>query len=178
MRRSVSWFQAVFATLLIFGLPDLAQAEIEIPLTSLPAVFHQLPPAIQRNLLKEAEVAGEDCADNMVLSVYQDCTCRAVKFVEARLVEGPDISINTLQNKISTSCPNPKAITAHQARQCVELMNAAASYDPDELNTFCGCLGETVARMYTDEPSNNSRYFTELYTEAGTECGRDVLRRR
>lgn len=171
--------QFYIALLVAATLPSGPRAEPqESGRSSLPAAFHRLPPDKQNAVLREAGDAKASCEDNRVMRQYQDCNCIAEKFVEARIAAGSDMSANTLLSRISEAYPNPPTIVKHQKSRCLELMRYTAEYDSGDLEKFCSCVGDTVAKIYTAKPTSNSYALIEYYSNAQMACGRAELDKR
>jgi hypothetical protein len=152
-------------------LPPQRQQEKE-KFPSMQHVFEQLPPDMQQELMDEMETVRTECQQNSVISVYQDCDCRAVKFLDARLAAGPEPSTNQLAYQVSMECPNKPAIAGHEYKSCLQNFKHLINDSPQDLEKFCKCTANSVAQEYALAPADSLMYQTRLTVAAYNKCYR------
>lgn len=169
------------ALILILTLATGAQAQIskttppDFP--SMQHVFETLSPAMQEELLAEVDTARALCMQHPIFSIYQDCECIGVKFLDARLVIGPEQSLNNVLNIVSRQCTNTPAIAGYQHKLCMERMGVYVFLKPEDMEEFCACIGNQVAEGYARAPANSILYKKNLTVAAHQKCDFDRIMR-
>jgi len=138
----------------------------------LPAAQAQTSAISTAALEAEVEKAREVCADHSIFAAHQNCECIGEKFREARLKAGPEQGFNNLLNSVGRLCPDKASITTYQYKLC--LKSAARRY-PDfprqRHETFCACVAQGYAKLYTAKPVNSIGAQTSMNVRAQLACG-------
>lgn len=152
------------------GAQQNATSDPDANVPNLQAVFDQLPKDMQDELLKEMDQVHLNCSRNELFSAYQDCDCMATKYLDARLLGGPELNMVDLMNDIGKECPNTPAIAGKMFDECNMLPNVYALTDK-EREEFCTCFANKVANDYTRRPINSYHYHISLRRGAMKSCG-------
>lgn len=102
---------------------------------------------IPEEVIEEAEQIEQRCTDSSTMSVYYDCECWAMRFLEQRLIRGPEVSQNSVMMDIGTECPNTPAIAGYAYNTCIHqgISTFPSGQDPEE---YCECVGNSYAKLY------------------------------
>lgn len=131
-------------------------------------VFEQLPEDIRTELMNETVQEYEKCSLKGIYSHFHDCQCVAVKYLDERIKRGPEVASELIMMDIQTQCPDAASIAGYQYVQCEDLF----AFDViGNLDKFCACYANNIAKAYTKKPSSHSTYVTMLAANAMNECG-------
>lgn len=135
-----------------------------------------LPPAIQMELMNESETAFTHCNQNFMLSRYYECSCFALKFMEARIKSGPDTNFyNLITDMDYSECVFTPAIAGHGFDRCYELMYLQEFTD-EILDKICECTGRSVAESFGRNPVADMEYADNLFRDMLGKCRNDITR--
>lgn len=140
-------------------------------------LFSKLPEDIQVDLAREAEQQYNRCASKGTFSKYYDCKCVAEKYLHARIMQGPETGKHNLLTDVVLECPYEEGIAGFQYQKCVKRFAMDVVFD---LEAFCTCYANSIAKNFTEKPSMHSQYVNLLSNRAMTECGyhEDVMKYR
>lgn len=172
-RWLVAWISA--ATMLAVSVPSAADPVLGT--SEATGAFAALSEQEKKALHAEVAKVEQSCRSHSIFSAYQDCSCFAGKFLEARLQDRKTSRPNLMMT-VSKLCPNPPAISAYQKELCLGRM--ARNYPRaagHEVRKFCACVGEGVADRYTSKPINSIRAQTQMVVSAGLACGYSRFRK-
>jgi hypothetical protein len=125
---------------------------------------------IPEEVIEEAEQVARDCAADPMLSTYYDCECRAMRFIEVRIMRGPVEDQSTVLLDIRGECPNTPAIAGSAYQTCIQqgISFFPAGQDPEE---YCSCVGNSYAKLYARAgQAFDSRLIVQLKTIATLSC--------
>jgi hypothetical protein len=147
-------------------LPD---AEPEMPGYSSVKSYESLPPEIQGELADEAQKVYDDCTFGEQYSQFHDCECIAVQYLDKRILAGPDATEGQLMSEISGSCVNKAGVAGYYYPTCHKQFSAFIK-SLDDLDKFCICYANTMAKKYAEQPSLYRFHLRNLTGAALSEC--------
>lgn len=127
---------------------------------------------IPEEVIAEAEAMEVFCEGNSKMATYYECECWAMRFLEQRLVRGPNVAQTEVMLDIQGQCPNTPAIAGSVYQSCIQQGDDLfpQGQDPEE---YCSCVGNSYARLFERAPRRiNSRYAVQLKTIATLSCTR------
>lgn len=133
-------------------------------------VFEQLPDEIQSDLMIEAEKEYQKCTRKGAYSKYYDCRCIAIKFLDARIKRGPEAHSQHILGEVTLECPYAAGVAGLSYRKCESMFAMGIVGDLDK---FCTCFANSVAKTFSAKPSMHSQYVSYLHQKAIAECGYD-----
>lgn len=125
---------------------------------------------IPEEAIVEAEAFQKACVADVNLSTYYECDCWAMRFLEARLVRGPDIQQDIIMMDIGSECPNTAAIAGSAYKNCIAqgIDFFPKKQDPEE---YCSCVGNSYAKLFERSgQSIDSKLMIQLRTMASLSC--------
>lgn len=131
-------------------------------------LFSELPEDIQVDLATEAEQQYNRCANKGTFSKYYDCKCVAEKYLHARIMQGPEKGRQNLLTEVVLECPYAEGIAGFQYQKCVKRFGMDVVFD---LEKFCTCYANSIAKNFAEKPSMHSQYVNFLTNRAMSECG-------
>lgn len=135
-----------------------------------------LPPAIQMELMNESEIAFTHCNQNFMLPRFYECSCFALKFMEARIKSGPDANFyNLITDMDYGECVFTPAIAGHGFDRCYELMYLQEFTD-EILDKICECTGRSMAESFGRNPVADMEYADNLFRDMLGKCRDDITR--
>lgn len=141
--------------------PSLKKAE-KLPYKS----YDEIP----EEAIIEALKVADECKADQLLSTYYDCDCRGMRFLEKRLIRGPNASQQAVEMDIGAECPNLPAIAGASYQTCIGrgISYFPARHDPE---AYCSCLGNAYAKLYEQSGrSINMRLMIKMETIAALSC--------
>lgn len=169
--------------------PAQAKAQAALPSPAAPAgnsedgkkrdlffdrIFNTLTPDLQDELLDEAQQVYNECSQKMDYRDFHDCRCISSRFLETRLVQGPDRNRYDLLNEIRSQCADAPAIAGTSYDMC---MNRLALLSPQtrhlrdkEIEDHCKCFARTMAKRYTAAPNPDYTYIALMRANVMDEC--------
>lgn len=149
------------------------------PTPDLTHVFASLPPDMQEELLAEMDNAHRICAGSVSYRIYHDCDCIAVKFLDRRLMKGPEFGFSNLMYEVSRECVNEVEIAGNEFQRCLMRMQQYGDKYKEKSLAMCECVGNEYAKAYAAVPVTSMRYQMNLAVNAQLKCGfGDILRER
>lgn len=133
-------------------------------------LFDAMPEDIRVELAKEAEQQYNQCTTKATYSKYYDCKCIAEEFLHARIMQGPEIASQNLIREVTLKCPYIEGIAGMQYKRCEQLFEMDVVFD---LEKFCTCYANSIAKNFAKKPSLHSQYINLLSGRAMSECGYD-----
>lgn len=118
--------------------------------------------------LEEMDDVYRECEANNLFTLFYDCQCLSVKYLDKRIELGPWPTRDAIMVRINTQCANIPGIAGYTYGVCENRMMMRGRQDYKEL---CECFGRTVAGKYARQPALNSRYFQVLQRDAYLKCG-------
>lgn len=121
-----------------FVLPSYAQdSSVWIPRTpekkeySPNKIFKDLPPEIQEDLLEEAETVYKKCQEIAAPGdQLLDCGCISIKFLDKRILDGPDVPREYLVQSLDTKeCKSIENIAARLYSFCTQSYYWMSGYE-------------------------------------------------
>jgi hypothetical protein len=125
-------------------IPDAPVAEEEIDAT---ALFAQLPPEIQEEIIDESEMVYKSCETSPTKSAYNDCQCLAAAYMDKRTITGPEVPQFRIIAEIKDLCKNEEGYAGNLFKGCI---NNMAHYDPIEVEEYCTCFANSGAKFYNE----------------------------
>lgn len=125
---------------------------------------------IPQEVIAEAEQIKGICQAHHRMSIYYECECWAMRFLEQRLVRGPDMDARIVMLDIQAECPNMPAIAGYAYQSCISqgIDFFPKDQDPEE---YCGCIGNSYAKLYARSGRRiSSRLAIQLRTIAALSC--------
>ncbi len=122
--------------------------------------------------IKEAGDYHQACEKNTMLSMYHDCSCLSLRFLEKRIEFGPEAEYSKIDMSLEGECSDNVEAIGFEYEQCLRApINLASQAKKDDPIGFCECY----ARTYIDlvkryQPSLRSAKLTPLRTRASTTC--------
>lgn len=133
-------------------------------------IFEVLPRDIQDEIIDEAEQVAQRCANQDVNSQFYDCECIAARFIDARVLRGPEISAYSLVAELEPECVNSAGVAGYAYNQCSG-MNAYGAQNAEEV---CSCYGNYVAKQFSKTPVASFSFFSKISANAIIACKRDI----
>ncbi|MBI4032066.1 MAG: hypothetical protein HY370_10355 [Proteobacteria bacterium] len=135
-----------------------------------------LPPAIQMELMNESEQAFTHCNQNFMLPRFYECSCFALKFMEARIKSGPDVNFfNLITDMNYGECVFTPAIAGNGFDRCYELMYLQ-NFSDEILNKICECTGRGMAESFSRNPVADMEYADGLFRNQLSDCRAAITR--
>lgn len=145
------------------------------PTPNLGYVFEQLPRDMQDELLAEMDQIHGICAANKSYSAYYDCDCIGVKFLDRRLMRGPQIGSTNLMFDVSKECVNSTSIAGHEFQRCLQRMHYLGDKMKERIYEMCECASNKYALAYAETPAMSIRYQMRMIVGAQRQCGYDSI---
>ncbi len=123
---------------------------------------------ISPQYLEEMELIFQECTQSDLLSTYYDCQCQAMRFLDERILAGPEVYYGHIRNNLRKECLNLPGIAGMSLGVCNEQMQAQNFKNYDKL---CECFANTVARNFAKRPYLESRNIISLQRDAYVSCG-------
>lgn len=125
---------------------------------------------IPEEAIEEAEIFLRQCESDYHRSMHYDCECQAMRFLEQKIIRGPDTNPRTVLLDLYGVCPNKPGAAAYAFDKC---MNQSPSFYPDDQDpeSFCECAGNSYARLYArsgEHPSSSQ--MVRMRTMAAISC--------
>lgn len=137
-------------------------------------IFNTLTPDLQDELLEEAQQVYGECSQKMDYRDFHDCRCIASRFLESRLMQGPDRNRYDILNEIRSQCADAPAIAGTSYEMCMTrlaLLSPQTRHLRDkEIETHCKCFARTMARRYTGAPNPDYTYIAIMRANVMQEC--------
>lgn len=171
------WIFLLFATL-ILTYPASVYAQEEI-ITDVPEnllgidgeIFQSLSREMQEELLKETEQVSNACLTKTIYRQLHDCNCLAGKFLDERLLRGPEEDQRKILDDLKSTCPNMENTAAFAYNNCIETNKIGRTRD---LEGYCKCFANNLAIAYADQPYPHIEYFSQLSIGAYRKCDQYV----
>lgn len=122
-------------------------------------------------LSEEAAYALEQCESYPTHALLHDCSCIAEAFAEARAAQ-PETGWRSVYNDVTSRCPDTAGAAQYAYPRCAEsfpFMGIEA--DSEE---HCTCVSQVFSRLFTENPTGNSRGLGRMMTDAHSECRTDL----
>ncbi len=130
----------------------------------------QLPPEIQQDLLKEADVIFDYCRTNFTLSNFYDCSCYALSMLDQRIDKGPDVPyVEITQEGKFQQCVSSPLIAGFAYKRCENIIMMRQISD-ETLEAICSCTGKTMIEKFSTLPAADIGYIDNLFTESLIAC--------
>lgn len=129
-------------------------------------LLSQLPIELQKEILEEAQYVHDRCERNSLYATLFECRCLAVKFIDARIAQGPDEDALALAEKQGSECINKPGIAGYGWKQCQEL-TYNMPYGRDE---YCTCFANKYVEEYMKSPQAISPVLKRAMTNALSAC--------
>lgn len=143
------------------GAPDDEQSASEI--------FSLLPDDIKQEIIDEAAQVQRLCERNSREAMFYDCECIASRFIDGRVIRGPDIAQSSITSEIKPDCVNVAGVAGYAYRQC----NSMRAYGASRPEEVCNCYGNYVAYKFQAAPIATFSFFNNYSTEAIISCKKD-----
>lgn len=157
----------VVLTLCFAPFQARAQGEDSIEAAVQNDLFDSLSPDLQAILLEEMDVVYEECSQTKWYSVLHDCRCLSVKYLDERLIQGPEFTRTQIMADIAEQCVNTESIAGNAYQDCLE-MNTVTSLK--DVESYCECYANELATRYTRKPFAHRDYFMRLGADAHSAC--------
>jgi hypothetical protein len=125
---------------------------------------------IPEEAIVEAEAFQQACEADSTLSTYYECECWAMRFLEQRIIRGPEVDATAVMLDIQADCPNTPAIAGMAYNTCIGqgVDFFPDKHDPEE---YCSCVGNAYAKLYARSGrSIDTRLMVQLRTIASLSC--------
>jgi hypothetical protein len=141
--------------------------------TAKPDPYADLP----EEYIEEAEKFYNECQTNDNMSRYYNCECLASKFLDKRIMAGPEVLNDIIVQSITHECADAAGAAGQEYQSCLE--NAPMMPANIPIEEYCTCYANTYAKLYEKYslgPSSNT--FIKLQTEAHISCQNPDLAKR
>lgn len=134
-------------------------------------LFAALPEDIKTEILEEVQTTYNDCARNEEYSIFHDCECISVKFLDARVLAGPEVPHNRIYQNIMQECVNDAGVAGFSYDSCASVMK----YDRlDDLDKYCSCYANEVAKIYAKNPNTSTAYINDIGVKSYLKCNKEI----
>ncbi len=134
------------------------------------AIFLNLPPDLQDELLEKSQKFYVDCQGKGSYTQTHDCACLALRYLSARL-ERPDASDSSINVSIMNECVDTAATAGYAYNKCKALYSTMY---PENIEQLCECYGRRYAQSYARQPNVNAQYEINLGSDVILSCRRDA----
>jgi hypothetical protein len=145
-------------------IPEDAPALLEQP-----KVADPFAEEIPDEYIEEAAAVQRECEGGYVLSQYFDCECRALKYLEQRVLLGATADPGLIEMNIKKECrDSTRAAGAEYNRCLINYADIDRNRNPEEL---CECFANTYSELMDRyKPSVLAKTMVDVRTRALQTC--------
>lgn len=131
-------------------------------------IFLALPPEMQEEILDEAIGFQVECNRKRTYATFHDCECLSLRYLEERLLRGPEASADSIEYHIAHECTNPASIAGFAYGRCFRLYQTTTR--PDDLERTCECYANEFAQRYANRPRANNQHQVRIGVQSIQHC--------
>ncbi len=101
---------------------------------------------IPTEVLQDAKRFESYCTNNTLIKRHYNCECLSSKYLDQRIIDGPDAHFTVVMSKIMDQCFDIPAAAAHGYDRCIGTgsMTYDGGMDPEE---YCQCVANNYALL-------------------------------
>ena len=128
-------------------------------------IFDNLPPEVQEELIDEALAAKSTCEGTGGGQSRQDCECVSMKFLDARLLAGPEPNKDAIWLALDvTECNTSTMAAGHMYDLCTEVYSRHSA----STEQVCECTAREGAKKIGKNPNLTSgQIFWDIFFGCG-----------
>lgn len=124
---------------------------------------------IDPRYLDEMDQIYNTCATSSLYSIYYDCRCQAIKFLDERIKQGPNPPTEYIMIDVNTQCANVPGLAGYAYEDCTKKLSLL-NYKDKDFAPFCECFANRFARSYAKNPRLSSLHVQALQKDAYKTC--------
>lgn len=169
------FFLSTLAALFLTTLPAAAQVHDGDLVKD--SVYFMLDDGVMtpEEMEEEAQYVYGLCNSHVSQRLYFDCSCIAGAFLREREKRGPYVLQQDILTELyrtggkTAKCGNGPLIAGTMYRQCMQMSDAMRRLETNN-EQFCQCVGNRIARDFTDYPYMRLQYISRLRMNAMLSC--------
>lgn len=127
--------------------------------------------------IQETRKVYQECSGNHTRSMFFDCKCFSMKFLDERIYRGPVPSTQEIEFSLQKECRDATGAAGYEYNQCLRTaVSMEAGTDPEAM---CACYANRFAKLIDFRaPVLQSRTIRPFKLQAKMECTNPALARR
>ena len=127
--------------------------------------------------IQETRKVYQECAGNHTRSMFFDCKCFSMEFLDERIYRGPVPSTQQIEFSLQKECRDATGAAGYEYSECLRgAANMAPGTDPEEM---CACYANRFAKLIDFQaPVLQSRTIRPFKLQAKMECTNPALARK